>query len=66
MRKVLKCSFCGRPETEVSKLVAGTGGARAHAEVYICDRCVEKAKAVMADAEVPEPGSNGGTTRLDE
>ena len=62
----MKCSFCGRPETEVAKLVAGTGGARARAKVYICDRCVEKAKAVMADAKEPELESNGGTTRLDE
>jgi ClpX C4-type zinc finger len=30
----LHCSFCGKPHTEVAKLVAGPG-------VYICDGCVE-------------------------
>lgn len=30
----LECSFCGRPEQIVRKLIAGPG-------VYICDECVE-------------------------
>jgi hypothetical protein len=32
-RRKLRCSFCGRPETEVAKLL---GGPRSH----ICDACV--------------------------
>jgi hypothetical protein len=31
-RKLLRCSFCGKDQTEVSKLVAGP-------RVYICDEC---------------------------
>jgi ATP-dependent Clp protease ATP-binding subunit ClpX len=31
----LRCSFCGRPKTRVSKLVVAPNG------IYICDRCVE-------------------------
>jgi hypothetical protein len=38
--KPLRCSFCGRSEQEVSKLVAGP-------KVYICDQCVELASSIM-------------------
>ena len=31
--KQLKCSFCGKPQSQVKRLVAGSG-------VYICDECV--------------------------
>jgi ATP-dependent protease Clp ATPase subunit len=43
----LRCSFCGKKETEVSKLVAGP-------QAYICDGCVEIAKQIMDDS----PGNN--------
>jgi ATP-dependent Clp protease ATP-binding subunit ClpX len=43
-RTTLACSFCGRPETEVAKLVAGPG-------VYICDGCVQLASDVIAESE---------------
>lgn len=36
----LRCSFCGKRETEVAKLVAGPG-------VYICDVCVALASRIM-------------------
>jgi len=36
----LRCSFCGRPEDEVARLVAG-------ASAYICDSCVIKCVAVL-------------------
>ena len=32
--KVLHCSFCGKSQNEVKKLIAGRG-------VYICDECIE-------------------------
>ncbi len=31
--KELKCSFCGKPQSRVRKLIAGPN-------VYICDECV--------------------------
>ena len=40
----LRCSFCGKDESEVSKLVAGP-------RVYICDACVVAAKRLMDDAD---------------
>lgn len=39
----LRCSFCGKPQTEVAKIIAGPG-------VFICDRCVELAQMVIAEA----------------
>jgi ATP-dependent Clp protease ATP-binding subunit ClpX len=36
----LMCSFCGKTDREVRKLVAGPG-------VYICDHCVELCQAVL-------------------
>jgi ATP-dependent Clp protease ATP-binding subunit ClpX len=43
----LTCSFCGKSESQVSKLVAGPG-------VCICDDCVELARQAIAEAEEPE------------
>lgn len=52
-RRRLVCSFCGKGEAGVAKLVAGP-------RVYICDQCVALASQIMAghagDApQVPEP-----------
>jgi len=46
MKHVLRCSFCGKSEHEVKKLVAGPN-------VFICDECVEICNQVMADADIP-------------
>lgn len=35
------CSFCGRPPSEVAKLIAGP-------EVYVCDACVAASEAILA------------------
>ena len=39
----LHCSFCGKSETEVAKLVAGP-------RVYICDSCVTIASSIIRDS----------------
>ena len=39
----LRCSFCGKGEDQVKKLVAG-------AKAYICDECVAKADHIMKTA----------------
>lgn len=36
----IKCSFCGRPSTEVNSMVAGLNA-------YICDRCVNSAVEII-------------------
>ncbi len=40
--KPLRCSFCGKTQDEVRKLVAGP-------EVYICDECVGLCNEIMAE-----------------
>lgn len=44
-----KCSFCGRTQDEVQKLIAGPG-------VYICDECVSVAEHIL-DEELREERS---------
>jgi len=36
----LKCSFCGKTQNQVHKLVAGPG-------VYICDQCIELCSEII-------------------
>ncbi|XFA72870.1 ATP-dependent protease ATP-binding subunit ClpX [Thermosynechococcaceae cyanobacterium Okahandja] len=48
----LKCSFCGKSQEQVRKLIAGPG-------VYICDECVELCNEILDEelATVPNPSS---------
>ena len=45
----LKCSFCGKSQEQVRKLIAGPG-------VYICDECVELCNEIL-DEELMEEGT---------
>ncbi|HWI46770.1 MAG TPA: ATP-dependent protease ATP-binding subunit ClpX [Rummeliibacillus sp.] len=38
----LKCSFCGKPQEQVRKLVAGPG-------VYICDECIDLCSEIVVE-----------------
>ena len=40
--KQIRCSFCGKTQDEVARLVEGPG-------VYICDRCVEFCSSLIFD-----------------
>lgn len=52
----LKCSFCGKSQEQVRKLIAGPG-------VYICDECVELCNEILdeelidSSSPVPQPVS---------
>ena len=50
----LRCSFCGKDESQVKKLVAG-------AKAYICDECVAKADRIVKnspdDTKTPPDGN---------
>ena len=46
LRKVMRCSFCGRRDSEVAKLVAGPWRILA-GRVYICDRCATETIHIM-------------------
>lgn len=41
----LKCSFCGKSQDQVKKLIAGPG-------VYICDECVELCNEIIDEEEI--------------
>ena len=41
-RKQLKCSFCGKTQDQVRRLVAGPG-------VYICDECIELCQEIIEE-----------------
>ena len=58
-KKQLKCSFCGKSQEQVKRLVAGPG-------VYICDECIELCSEIIEEefedtrldieySEIPKP-----------
>jgi hypothetical protein len=51
----MRCSFCGRSDSEVAKLVAGPVRLLA-GRVYICDRCAAQTVQIMERHSGGEPG----------
>ena len=51
----LKCSFCGKTQDQVKKLIAGP-------EVYICDECVELCNEIL-DEEFFENKEKEGASK---
>lgn len=47
-RRTLKCSFCGKTQDQVRRLIAGPG-------VTICNECVELCMSVLEDENVASP-----------
>ena len=45
------CSFCGKSQDEVTRLVEGPG-------VYICDRCIEFCSSLLFEDEMPRKNRN--------
>ncbi len=41
-KRVFRCSFCGKSQADVKKLIAGPG-------VFICDECVELCLPIIAE-----------------
>ena len=54
--KLLYCSFCGKSQHEVRKLIAGPS-------VFICDECVELCNDIIRE-EVQEEQTSGGRSKL--
>ncbi|NOZ53714.1 MAG: ATP-dependent Clp protease ATP-binding subunit ClpX [Gammaproteobacteria bacterium] len=54
--KLLYCSFCGKSQHEVRKLIAGPS-------VFVCDECVELCNDIIRE-EVEEKSSNLGGSKL--
>ena len=40
--RIVKCSFCGKPQEVVKKIIAGPG-------VYICDECVDLCDEILEE-----------------
>jgi ATP-dependent protease Clp ATPase subunit len=51
-KRVYRCSFCGKSQTEVMTLVAGPG-------VFICEECVQLCQVIIDKKAAPQevPGS---------
>ena len=48
---LLKCSFCGKSQKQVKKLIAGPG-------VYICDECIDLCNEIIEE-EFAETSDSG-------
>ena len=62
----LKCSFCGKSQEQVRKLIAGPG-------VYICDECIQLCSEIIEEESEQDKAQMGQTlvpkeikTSLDE
>jgi ATP-dependent Clp protease ATP-binding subunit ClpX len=60
-KRRLTCSFCGKPDAKVAKLVAGPRVYGVGPRVYICDECVTVTNRLMegiANVAPATPPSN--------
>lgn len=55
--KLLYCSFCGKSQHEVRKLIAGPS-------VFICDECIELCNDIIRDEIMESVGSEGAKSSL--
>ncbi len=56
---LLHCSFCGKSQNEVKKLIAGRG-------VYICDECIDVCTSIVADELAEEKKAEKGVPSSEE
>ena len=48
--KMIRCSFCGKPQSLTERLIAGNGA-------YICDECVHMCQTLLEDGEQQKPAA---------
>jgi ATP-dependent Clp protease ATP-binding subunit ClpX len=53
-----RCSFCGKGQEEVRRLIAGPGA------VYICDECVQLCREIIEEEEAPAQRPEPSFTRI--
>lgn len=53
----LSCSFCGKTQKDVKKLIAGPG-------VYICDECIDLCNDIIAEEREREVTTEGGEFKV--
>ena len=54
---LLRCSFCGKSQNEVKKLIAGPG-------VYICDECIELCNDIVAEEREREATARASNLKV--
>ena len=52
-RRSIRCSFCGKPQSMVDRLIAGNGS-------YICDACVRMCMSIVDDNPLPKVAGYDG------
>lgn len=55
----LHCSFCGKPQSEVRRLVAGPG-------VYICDECIQMCSELIDEMPMEDAFAGDSNVSFDE
>jgi ATP-dependent Clp protease ATP-binding subunit ClpX len=55
--KLLYCSFCGKSQHEVRKLIAGPS-------VFICDECIELCNDIIREESQGDQGTRGAKSDL--
>lgn len=55
----VRCSFCGKTQEQVEKLIAGPG-------VYICDECIELCMGIIGEGDVAPNRKGGKKVNLEE
>ena len=56
-KKTLYCSFCGKSQHEVRKLIAGPS-------VFVCDECVELCNDIIREEEQTNAIASNAQTKL--
>ncbi len=57
--RAVRCSFCGKTQEQVEKLIAGPG-------VYICDECIELCMGIIDEGRGNAPKTYGKKVKLEE
>ena len=55
----VRCSFCGKTQEQVEKLIAGPG-------VYICDECIELCMGIIGENDINSNRNTGKRVKLEE
>ena len=58
-RKSIRCSFCGKPQSLVERLIAGNGA-------YICDECVKLCMSIVDEDYVSKENNAGKSQPMPE
>ncbi len=56
---LVKCSFCGKAQKQVGKLIAGPG-------VYICNECIQLCVDIMEEEGIEQPEAAGPPPLTDD